>query len=79
MNHKFFFKFDLDQFNDEIFMLVSFRDEKNIEELKQSSYFMSIKNKRAMNEIINSFVADEQIQKVSFETINLATSSTFVV
>jgi hypothetical protein len=79
MSHKFLFRSDLDQFNDEIFMLVSFRDEKNIEEFKQFSYFMSIKNKRTMNEIMNFFVADDQIQKVSFKTINLATSSTFVI
>jgi hypothetical protein len=79
MNHKLLFRSDLDQFNDEILMLVSFRDEKNIEEFKQFSYFMSIKNKRAMNEIMNSLVADEQIQKVSFETISFATSSTFVI
>jgi hypothetical protein len=79
MSHKLYFRFDLDQFNDEILMLVSFRDEKNIEELKQFSYFMSIKNKKTMNEIMNSFVADDQIQKISFETINLATSSTFVI
>jgi hypothetical protein len=79
MSHKFLFRSDLDQFNDEILMFVSFRDEKNIEELKQFSYFMSIKNKKTMNEIMNSFVADDQIQKVSFETINLATSSTFVI
>ncbi len=79
MNHKLLFRFDLDQFNDEILMFVSFRDEKNIEKFKQFSYFMSIKNKRAMNEIMNSFVADEQIQKNSFETINLAISSTFVI
>ncbi len=79
MNHKLLFRFNLDQFNDEILMLVSFRDEKNIEKFKQFSYFMSIKNKRAMNEIMNSLVANDQIQKVSFETINLATSSTFVI
>jgi hypothetical protein len=79
MNHKLLFKSDLDQFNDEIFMFVSFRDEKNIEEFKQSSYFMSIKNKKTMNEIMNFLVADDQIQKISFETINLATSSTFVI
>jgi hypothetical protein len=79
MSHKFFFRSDLDQFNDQIFMLVSFRDEKNIEKFKQFSYFMSIKNKRTMNEIMNSFVANDQIQKISFETINLATSSTFVI
>jgi hypothetical protein len=79
MNHKFLFRFDLDQFNDEIFMLVSFRDEKNIEEFKQFLYFMSIKNKRTMNEIMNFLVADEQIQKVSLEIINLAASSTFVI
>jgi hypothetical protein len=79
MNHKLLFRSDLDQFNDEIFMLVSFRDEKNIEEFKQSSYFMSIKNKRTMNEIMNLLVSDDQIQKISFETINLAISSTFVI
>jgi hypothetical protein len=79
INHKFLFRSDLDQFNDEMFMFVSFRDEKNIEELKQFSYFMSIKNKKAMNEIMNSFVADDQIQKISFETINFAISSTFVI
>jgi hypothetical protein len=79
MSHKFFFRFDLDQFNDEIFMLISFRDEKNIEKLKQSLYFMSIKNKRIINEIMNFFIADDQIQKISFETINFATSSTFVI
>jgi hypothetical protein len=79
MNHKFLFRSDLDQFNDEILMFVSFRDEKNIEKFKQFSYFMSIKNKKTMNEIMNSFVADDQIQKISFETISLAISSTFVI
>jgi hypothetical protein len=33
MSHKSLFRSDLNQFNDEIFMFVSFRDEKNIEEL----------------------------------------------
>jgi hypothetical protein len=79
MSHKLLFKSDFNQFNDEIFMLVSFRNEKNIEEFKQFSYFMSIKNKRAMNEIMNFLIADDQIQKISFKTINLATSSTFVI
>ncbi len=60
-------------------MLVSFRDEKNIEELKQFSYFMSIKNKKIMNEILDFFVTDDQVQKVSLEIISFATSSTFVV
>jgi hypothetical protein len=60
-------------------MFVSFRDEKNIEKLKQSSYFMSFKDKKTMNEILNSFVTNDQIQKISFEIINFATSSTFVI
>jgi hypothetical protein len=49
MKHKFLFKFNLNQFNDEILVFVSFRNEKTIEELKQFSYFMSFKNKKTMN------------------------------
>jgi hypothetical protein len=79
MNHKLLFRFDLDQFNDEILMLISFRNEKDIEEFKQFSYFMSIKNKKIMNEILDFFVTNDQIQKISFEIINFAISSTFVV
>jgi hypothetical protein len=60
-------------------MLVSFRDEKDIEKLKQSSYFMSFKDKKTMNEILNSFVTNDQVQKISLEIINLATSSAFVI
>jgi hypothetical protein len=78
MNHKFFFKSDFNQLNDEILMLVLFRDEKNIEKFKQFSYFMSIKNKKIINEILDFFVTNNQIQKYSFEIINLAISSTFV-
>jgi hypothetical protein len=58
MKHKCFFKFNLNQFNDEIFMLISFRDEKDIEELKQFLYFILIKNKKTMNEISNFFVTN---------------------
>jgi DNA/RNA endonuclease YhcR with UshA esterase domain len=79
MKHKLLFKFDLDQFNDEILMFVSFRNEKDIEKLKQSSYFMSFKDKKTMNEILNSFVTNDQVQKISLEIINLAISSTFVI
>jgi predicted XRE-type DNA-binding protein len=32
-----------------------------------------------MNEILNSFVTDDQVQKISLEIINLAISSTFVI
>jgi predicted transposase YbfD/YdcC len=79
MKHKLFFRFDFDHFNDEIFMLVSFRDEKDIERLKQFSYFMSFKDKKTMNEILNFFVTNDQVQKISFKIINFAISSTFVI
>jgi predicted transposase YbfD/YdcC len=59
MKHKSFFRFDFDQFNDEIFMFVSFRDKKDIERLKQSLYFMSFKDKKTVNEILNSFVTND--------------------
>jgi hypothetical protein len=79
LKHKSFFRSDLDQFNDEILMFVSFRNEKNIKRLKQSSYFMSFKDKKTMNEILNFFMTNNQIQKISFEIINSATSFAFVI
>ncbi len=49
------------KFDDEILMSISFKNEKDIENLKQSSYFMSIWDKKIMNEIMNSLVVKEQI------------------
>jgi hypothetical protein len=60
-------------------MSISFKNEKDIENLKQSSYFMSIKNRKVMNEIMNSLIVEEQIQKISLETISSTFLSTFVV
>jgi hypothetical protein len=40
---------------------------------------MSFKDKKTMNEILNFLVTDDQVQKISLEIINFATSSAFVV
>ncbi len=79
MNHKNLFRSELEKFDDEILMLVSFKNEKNIDDLKQSSYFMFTRDRKVMNEILDSFVVDDQVKKVSLRTIFSAFSSAFVV
>ena len=47
--------------------------------LKQTSYSMSIKNKKAMNEILNSLMKNDKIQKISLKTISSIALFVFVV
>lgn len=60
-------------------MSISFQNEKNVEELKQAFYFMTVKNKKVMNEILNSLMKEEQVQKVSLDTITSASSLAFII
>jgi hypothetical protein len=58
--HSVLFRKKLDKFND-VEMSISFRDEKDIENLKQSSYSMFVRNKKTMNEILDLLISSDQI------------------
>ena len=60
-------------------MFISFRDEKDVLSLKQTSYNMSARNRTTADEILDSLIKDDQIQKISLETISATFSSTFVI
>ena len=77
--HKILFKSELERFTNDIKIFIFFKNEKNILKLKQISYSMSIKNKKAMNEILNPLVKNDKIQKISLKTISSAASPAFVV
>ena len=77
--HNKFFNDDLSKFNNNIEMFIFFRNKIDIFDFKQNSYFLIARNKKAMNEIFNSFVKQKRIQKFLFETSSFAFSSTFVV
>jgi hypothetical protein len=65
--------------NDGILMSISFRDEKDIEGLKQSPYSMFNRDKKAMDEILDPLVTGGQVQKIPLGTISSAFSPAFVV
>jgi hypothetical protein len=60
-------------------MSISFKNETYVQDLKQVSYFMSNRDKKVMNEILNSLLKEDQVQKVSLRIITLASSSVFVI
>ena len=69
----------MNKFNDDIEMFIFFRNEIDILNFKQNSYFFIVRNKKTMNEIFDSLVKQKRIQKVLFETLSFAFLSTFVV
>ena len=60
-------------------MFISFKNKKNIDDLKQVFFSMFAKNKKAMNEIFDFFVKNERVQKMFLKIIFSAFSSVFVI
>ena len=77
--HKKLFRNELKKFNDDIEMSISFIDETNVIDLKQTFYSLIAKNRRAMNEILDSFLNQSRLQKISLNKIFVATLSIFVI
>jgi hypothetical protein len=77
--HDRLFRKELEKFNDDIEMSILFRNEEDVEDLKQTSYSMSVKNKKAIDDILNSLIKGEQVQKISLDTISSTSSSAFIV
>ena len=74
-----FFKSNFEKFVNEIKMSIPFQNENDIKKLKQTPYTMSMKDRKAMNEILNSFEKDDRIQKMFLKTIFSTTSFVFVI
>ena len=77
--HEDLFKSKSNQFNEQISMLISFRNEKDILNLKQISYNMFARNRTIVEEILDSLIKNDQIQKISLKMISTTFSSTFVI
>ena len=54
--HVKLFKFNLKKFNNDIKMSIFFKNEVDIQNFKQISYSISAKNRRILNEILNSLI-----------------------
>jgi hypothetical protein len=60
-------------------MLMSFVNENNVIDLKQTSYFLIARDRKTIDDILDSLMRQDQLQKISLEIILLITLSTFVV
>ena len=73
------FRSNFDRFNNDIKMFIFFKNEKNIDDSKQTFFSMFAKNKKAINEIFNFFVKNERVQKMFLKIIFLTFSFVFVI
>ena len=76
--HKNLFQNELSKFNDEIEMLILFLNEKNVIELKQTSFSFIARNRKIIDEILDFLLYQDRLQKMSLKQIFLTTSSTFM-
>ena len=60
-------------------MSISFKNETNVEKFKQVSYFIFVKNRKVMNEILNSLTKKNKMQKMSLKIVFSVFSSVFIV
>ena len=60
-------------------MSIFFKNETNVEEFKQASYFMSVRNRKVMNEILNSLAKKSKVQKMLLKIVFSVFSSAFIV
>ena len=77
--HNNFFRNKLNKFNDDIEMLISFKNEIDVLNLKQNFYSFIVKNRKIMNEILNFLLKQNRIQKIFLNVFFVAVFSTFVV
>ena len=77
--HKTLFRDELNKFNDDIEMLIFFQDESNVSKFKQNFYFLTTRNRKTMNEILNFLVTQDRIQKISLKMFFATIFSVFVI
>ena len=77
--HNKLFNDDLSKFNNDIEMFIFFRNKIDILDFKQNSYSFIARDKKIMNEILDSLVKQKRIQKILLKTSSSAFLSAFVV
>ncbi len=77
--HHNLFRAELGKFNDDVKMSMSFVDENNVTGLKQAPYSLIARDRKAIDNILDSLMRQGRLQKVPLGTILLAASLAFVV
>ena len=77
--HAALFRPKFEKFRNDIKMFIFFKNESDITDLKQTFYFMSTRNKRVMNEMLNPFFEKRRVQKILLKIVSSTSSSIFVI
>ena len=77
--HKHLFQPDLGMFNDNVEMLIPFRDEKDLTGLKQAPFSLSRRDQEAINRVLDPLVQQGRVEKVPLGQPSAAASPAFVV
>ena len=72
------FKSEFD-FIKHVIMFILFRDENDIASLKQSSYNLSVKDRKVMNDIFNSLIQQNRVEKIFLNKFFSTASLIFVI
>ncbi len=74
-----FFRTKLSKFNDDVEMLILFVNENNVIDLKQTLYFLIVRDRKTIDNILDLLMRQDRLQKISLKIISLITLLTFVV
>ena len=78
-NHFSFFRTKLKKFKNSVKMSIFFKNEFNIKKLKQVFYFLSVCDRRAMNEMLNPLVKKNRVQKMFLNIVSSISFFVFVI
>lgn len=78
-DHPRLFRDELGKFNDGIEMPIPFRNESDVGGLKQQPYNLSMRDRKAMDEVLDPLVQQGRVQKVPLGVPSAASSPAFVV
>ena len=73
------FSSKLSKFNDEVTMLIPFKDESDVKGLKQSLYSLFRRDQKALNSVMNPLKTDSRIEDVPLKQLSVTSSPAFVV
>jgi hypothetical protein len=77
--HASLFRQELSRFNDSIFIPIPFKKDVDISDLKQTLYNMSLKDKKAIDEILDPLTQIGVVEKVPLGRPSLASALAFLV
>ena len=77
--HTALFSLKMRRFNDGIQMPIPFLNKINVKGLKQNPYNISMKDRKAMDDILNLLKRDDHIKDIPLSQLSAAASPVFII